>query len=170
MNYRKLSIFLFLLLIISLSMPGCNSSPEANSEPTPGIDVDTSFPNGAPPLNQTDELVCTISNHESMLLHNMSVDITLPEGFELVSGELSWLGNIPEGDEVEVISAVIKAVKVGNWTIDVTSYLDPEKHGGTGSIGAYDVYVTVTENSAEWALWRFWDEVDPSAVEIEQRD
>ena len=162
---KKISVLLLNLSIIVLLISGCTAPQETDNgktEPADPIDVDISFPNGAPPLNQTAELVCIVNNHTYGNLRDMSVDITLPDGFELVSGELSWLGDVPEGDEVEVIRAVIKSVKVGHWKIDCTSYLDPDKHGGLGRFDAFDVYVLVTEDSAEWAYWALWYSKDPS--------
>ena len=38
--------------------------------------------------------------------------------------------NVPKGAGVEVIRAVVKSVKVGNWTIEVLGYIDPEERGG----------------------------------------
>lgn len=165
-----------LLLNLSIIVPlisGCTTPQETDdgkTEPASPIDVDTSFPDGAPPLNQTAELVCIVNNHTYITLRDMSVDITLPDGFELISGKLSWLGDVPEGDEVEVIRAVIKSVKVGHWTIDCTSYLDPEKHGGLGRMDAFDVYVLVSEDSAEWAYWALWYRGDPSDLQVAQID
>ena len=167
--FKRTFMLLLNLSIIVLLISGCSAPQETDdgkTAPADRIDVDKSFPNGAPPLNQTAELVCIVNNHAYITLRDMSVDITLPDGFELVSGELSWLGDIPEGDEVEVIRAVIKSVKVGHWTIDCTSYLDPEKHGGLGRHDAFDVYVLVSEDSAEWAYWALWKKGDPSDPSI----
>jgi len=50
------------------------------------------------------------------------IKIQLPDGFELVSGDLSWSGNIPKQDTVR-ISAKVKAVKTGTYTIHGVAYL-----------------------------------------------
>lgn len=158
-----------LLLVVAISLvlfliPCCNSSQENSNEPGQGEpeSLDLSFPDGAPPLNQTAELVCTIRS--SFSLTDLSVDISLPEGFELVSGELSWRGDILRGDEViaevEVIRAIVRSVEVGNWIITCSVYLNPEKNVAVGWDGGLSIYVSVFEDSAEWAYWRLWDRVD----------
>ena len=59
----------------------------------------------APALNQTAELVCEMLIEST----NTTTEIELPEGFELVRGNLTW----KDGGG----SVIVKAVKTGNWTI-----------------------------------------------------
>ena len=132
-----------LVLLLSLAgIGGCAESVPKETPPAPPLTVDFSFPDGAPPLNQTAELICEVKNNY-IAIRNMSVKVDLPEAFELVSGNLSWTGNISEGGEVEVIKAVVKAVKTGNWTIEVHKYVNPEEHGGFGGTGWHPVYVSI---------------------------
>jgi len=115
------------------------TSEEAPSSP---IDLEASL-SGAPPLNQFAELTCVVTSIFDA--PNTTILVTLPKGFILVSGDLYWSGGIPENGKVE-INAVIKAVKVGNWTIKVTAGYP---FGGDSWYGDVDsVYVSVSENFA----------------------
>ena len=98
--------------------------------PASPITVELSFPDGAPPLNQEAELIYIIEVREpGCILENMSIEIRLPEGFELVSGDLSWFGDISSGDDLEAIRATVRAVNTGNWTIESRCAINPEKQG-----------------------------------------
>ncbi len=76
--------------------------------------VDLSL-SGTPSLNQPVELTCTVIATPFMG-SNSSIKILLPDGFELVSGNLSWKGYIEKNNTVQV-KAIIKAVETGNWMI-----------------------------------------------------
>jgi hypothetical protein len=109
----------------------------------------------APALNETAELTLIINARTA--IRNMSVEINLPEGLELVSGNLSWHGDIPGGDEVEVTKAVIKAVKIGNWTIESSGCVNPEENWFSLSCSPQPViYVFVFEDSAAWGIYPPW--------------
>lgn len=143
------------LLVGMAGIGGCVWRP--NIAPTEPVTVEVSFPHGAPPLGQTAELICIVKAR-AISVRNMSLEISLPEALELAHGELSWTGNISEGDEVEVISAVVKAVKTGNWAIEVHSYFNPEEHGFYGGDGWHTIYVSISEDSAEWGIYPPWYE------------
>ena len=100
----------------------------------------------------------------------MSVSIDLPEAFELVSGNLSWVGDIAIGNKVEVIKAVVKAVKTGNWTIEGHSYINPKEHGYFGGEGHYPIYVSVLEDSAEWGITPPWYQKGGIEVPVKRVD
>jgi len=106
------------------------------------------------------------------ILENISIEIRLPEGFELVSGELSWFGDISSGDELEVIRATVRAVKTGNWTIESRCAINPEKQCGISVVPGWHpaIYVSVSEDSAEWGITPPWYEGGGHPVEIEQED
>ena len=168
---KKIFMLLLNLSVVVLLISGCSAPQETDdgkTAPADPINLEISFPNGAPALNQTAELKCTVKPYES--LHNMSVKISLPSGFELISGNLSWFGSISANEEIEVIRAVVKSIEVGNWTIEGTSYLNPEENFGLGSNGWYPVYVAVSENSAEWGKYPPWYENSGKPVKIEMED
>jgi hypothetical protein len=119
--------------------------------PTEPISLRVEFPDGAPPFNETATFICIVITR-SMAAKDVSVTVKLPRAFELVSGNLTWQGNLPQGNETPVINAVIKSVETGDWTIDVRGYIDPEKHGLFGGNLYYPVYVRVTDKTAEWRL------------------
>jgi hypothetical protein len=157
------------VLLIPLA-PGCNPF-QTEQAPAPPITLEISFPDGAPPLNQEAELNCVVKA-PAISLKNMSIEIRLPEGFELVSGDLSWVGDITKGDEVEVISAVVKAIKVGNWAIELRTSIDPEKQGGFSMYPDWQdaIYVSVLEDSAEWGKYPPWYEGGGHEVPIKVVD
>jgi len=120
------------------------------NETPPASPLEAAFSlSNAPALNETAELTCVINARTA--IRNMSVEINLPEGLELVSGNLSWHGNISYGDEVEVTKAVIKAVEIGNWTIESSGCVNPEENWFSLSCNPQPViYVSVFEDSAAW--------------------
>jgi hypothetical protein len=158
-----------LLLVVAISlilitMPGCNPSQEDSNEPGQGEPepLEVLFPNGAPALGQTAELIIVFRS--SMPFKNVSIEIDLPDAFELVSGELYWFGDIPNvGDEIteiEVIRAEIKAVEVGNWTIEYLRTMNPAEQYHVTLYPNWQplFYVSVSEDSAEWGKYPPWYE------------
>ena len=88
----------------------------------------------APTLNETAEItlmVTTIRNAS-----NASVEIKLPEGFELISGNLNWNGE-PIENQPRKLNIIVKAVKTGDWTI----------YGGGSGQDDY-IYISINDNSA----------------------
>jgi hypothetical protein len=102
-----------------------------------------------------------------MPIKNMSVSVNLPEALELVSGELSWVGDVAEGNEVEVIRAVVRSVDTGNWTIELIRNLNPEEHGWSGFINPAPFYISISADSAEWGITPPWQGGGGGEVEIE---
>lgn len=121
--------------------------------------MDTAFPDGAPRLNHEARLIVKV-NARAIRAKDMSANVSLPEGFELVSGNLSWVGDVAEGSEVEVIIAVIRAIKEGNWTIRTVSYIDPKEHGFLAGPANYPIYVRVSKDLAEWGVTPPWYKKD----------
>jgi hypothetical protein len=169
MMKKWVTVAVSLVLLAGMAgISGCAWIPNtAPMEPFTGY---LSFPDGAPPLGQTAELVYVVKA-EAISINNMSLRIDLPEAFELVSGDLSWTGDIPKGDEVEVIRAVVKSVETGNWTIEATGYLNPQENAGwemdgsgPGPIG----YVSISEGSAEWGRYPPWYKKGPVKLEQEE--
>ena len=96
----------------------------------------------APWLNRVAELTCSVT--VIFQASNLSVEITLPEGIALVSGDLSWRGDLPEKGKID-LKAVIKAVKIGNWTIEAKAGC-PIGEGWYSDVAR--IYLSVSENSA----------------------
>jgi hypothetical protein len=156
---RKVCFHIVLVSLLMLFSAGCNSIGEKvetpttvhfSSTPSPLIEVEVSFPNGAPSLNQTAELICTVITREKRPAINMGIEVDLPDALELVSGELSWQADfVPADSNISVIQARVKSIKTGNWTIDIMVSLDPEENGGYHG-GNRPIYVSILVDSAEW--------------------
>ena len=165
---RRIFIVSILTCVFLIPLvPGCT----LESPPAEPITVELSFPSGAPPLNTEAELNCIVKA-PAISLKKMSVEIRLPEAFELMSGNLLWVGDINLGDEVEVISAVVKAVKTGNWAIELRTSIDPEEQGGFSIYPDWQdaIYVSVLEDSAEWGIYPPWYEGGGHEVPIKVVD
>lgn len=161
---------LFLILFITVvSLSGCETKSKTESQyttvsppVTPPIEIKIDFPDGAPPLNQTTKLTCTIATHY-ISMKDMNVEITLPDGLELISGQLSWTGEVAINSSVQAINAEIKSVKLGNWTASIQFHITPIAPGGYGGDGVGQFYIAVFENAAEWSLYNpLWLESTPS--------
>ncbi len=87
----------------------------------------------APKLNESAQL--TLRAVTARDASNLTLKIILPEGFELVSGDLEKVIAAKANEPVQ-ITAVVKATKAGNWTII-----------GNAADNDY-LYVTVGENSS----------------------
>ncbi|MDD3292355.1 MAG: PKD domain-containing protein [Methanocellales archaeon] len=156
--------------------PTSTSTRTQSSVPSAGLEVILSISN-APALNETAELRCTIITFVYDA-SNVTAQIKLPEGLILVDGNLNWAGDIivpeeeklkhprpnrsdpeyarlleeyeyPEG-KVE-LSAVVKSVEIGNWTINAIAWYDVFNTEGIQSArrgGSDYVYVAVRENTA----------------------
>ena len=55
--------------------------------------------------------------------------------------------------EVDAINATVKSVKTGNWKIEVIDGWEPPYiDNGKENKGHSDIYVSISENSAEWRV------------------
>lgn len=73
---------------------------------------------------------------------NISAKIELPESFELVSGNLSWEGNLKKNEE-QKIKVVVKSTKVGYFQLKGIILNQDNVIGGSNII-----YVEVSQNDA----------------------
>ena len=111
---------------------------------TPPVNVDLSL-STAPALNQEATLTFTVTLLEpNMKDLDSSIEVLLSDGFELVSGSLTQDEKLSTGDTIQ-ISALIKPVKNGVWTIEGKGEI-----GKTiGPVGVHDkLYVTVLNDTA----------------------
>jgi len=78
---------------------------------------------------------------------NATARISLPEGFELVSGNLEWQGDVLQ-NQTYAIEATIKSVKTGYWELAGRIQYSPP--GSDDILGGADfIYVAVSEDKAE---------------------
>ena len=135
------------------SQPNVTPSPITSpSEGVPSLPqrINLSISN-APALNQTTEVMCEMLTEST----NTTTEIELPEGFELVSGNLTW--NDGGG------SVIVKAVKTGNWTITATTTHDVFTEDGILCHDWTDVeciHVAVREDTA-WISETPFTEIPP---------
>lgn len=109
----KIAYFLILFAsLLALLTVGCNSAGETSgiediisNESTQSTLVsvsdpyflEVSFPDGAPALNQVAQLK-VVAVHKGRIVNDVQIEVILPEGFILVSGELSWsIDSLPYG-------------------------------------------------------------------------
>ena len=109
-NNQKRYLLFSILLIIGIFS---NTISNVNASIDPNIKVDLSI-SKAPALNQTAELTLSITAPRNA--SNVSAKIVLPEGLELLNGDLSWHGKLI-GNQTKSIHSEVRAVKTGNWTI-----------------------------------------------------
>jgi hypothetical protein len=165
---KKINTLMTLIIfILAILVASCNTTPPASNSiaippastsniisttsppigaPTPVIEVKISFPNGAPPLNQTKELVCTIINNTQTSDIYVNLNVNLPESLELVSGQPSWEGTTQAKSLVDAIKINVKAIRTGNWAIKAPVNITKIKGYG----GTQEIYISISDNSAQW--------------------
>jgi hypothetical protein len=135
---RFIIISIVLLISLLTFIPGCTSS----SQP---ITARLSF-SESPALNSEVKVTAIFgipkTYHDAK---NVTAKIILPEGFQAISGDLEWKGNISKGGN-QILNATIKAIKIGTWQIMAKAEFDPSI--GEHFIGDDILYVSVSENSA----------------------
>jgi hypothetical protein len=182
---KKIFVISFVIyILLTLILVGCSKSPvepaskesppipaSQESEPAPPVTFDVLFPDGAPPLNHESEIRCIVKSYRDM--KNVNIELRLPEGFELTSGNLSWFGDIP-GGEKEIIRGTVRAIKTGSWEIDMYRSMDPEwQFGFSIGNGWYDaIYILISEDSAEWRKYPPYKNTGstPGEVQVERVD
>ncbi|MFH1840082.1 MAG: hypothetical protein ABH849_02945 [Nanoarchaeota archaeon] len=139
-------VFIFLAIVILVSLIFLLFFPSIVLATPPAefqIKVEI-FLSKVPSLGETTEITVTISSIPE-IRENMPETVTnilLPEGFELVSGNPTWHGYIK--NEPQQFNIKIKAVKIGNWTIEAKARSPPE--GGARFVGDGNLYISVYED------------------------
>ena len=87
--------------------------PKSNGKATSPMEVLLTL-DGTPSVNSVVQL--NLSAKALTNAPNTSMQILLPEGVQLVSGEIAWQGDIPENNTVN-LSCSVKAVREGSFTI-----------------------------------------------------
>jgi len=89
------------------------SGPMTGELPSRSIHVELKL-SSAPALGAEAQLTCSVKSE--LDAPKTEVEVKLPDGFAMSSGDTSWFGDIPAGGAIE-IKSVIKAVLIGDWTI-----------------------------------------------------
>lgn len=159
---KKYTFIVFLVLILAASLPGCGgteatSTAAAEPEATAAdpVTVLLSFPDGAPPLNQSRVLKCAVINNTAAD-KIVSVDIDAPKtAFVLESGSLSWNGTVPANSETTAIEVTVKSFHTGHWEVDANYHIDAGSDGYGGDF-ATTIYVNLGPTSSEWGTTPPW--------------
>lgn len=141
-------ILVFILIII----PNFNFNKlGGGAEETPAATTPASSPmkmnislSKATALGELTEITATVW-YTSKIKEGMPetiANIELPEGFELVDGDLNWEGYVK--NEPQQFSATIKAVEIGNWTIKARIRSPPTGKAYFG--GGDNIYVSILED------------------------
>jgi hypothetical protein len=101
--------------------------------------------NPDPILNQLFEITVTASS-PSVNVSNVTLELLLPEGFELISGNLRWTGDLHK-DEIKNLNAEIKAVNTGDMAIQFLATADLPS--GFTFLDTKFLYFSVTETESE---------------------
>jgi hypothetical protein len=143
--------------------------PQTQLRPPPPYSTEVSFPEGAPRLHSEAVLTCAVNSRYD--LTNLNIEIRLPESLELVAGELSWLGDINSRDEIVVIRANVRAIDIGNWSIQVRNSMEPETQGFSLNPDWMDaIYVSIYKESAVWGKYHLWYEGKSHVVSVARTD
>jgi len=107
--------WLVIAILIALSIILLLSVPQTEKESTFSLPLDTQLlVTGTPVLNQTVQIAFTVRAKDNV--YNLTVNIILPGGLRLISGDNLWEGDLNVGDSVNLFLTT-KAVKLGAWTI-----------------------------------------------------
>lgn len=147
-------IFSITLIIFLIIVGGCvkisnlsEFTDDITSEETPAtppMKIELSV-SKAPALNDVTEITAKIW-YTGKIKENMPetiAKIILPEGFELISGDLNWKGYVK--NEPQQFNVKVKAIKIGNWTIEANARSPPTGRGYEG--GRDWIYVSVLEDN-----------------------
>jgi hypothetical protein len=161
---------LICLLLIFLA-PGCGQprvEPDAEeispmpsqekppSEPSSPLQV-TLYISHAPLLNEIVEVICTISSLVSC--PNSTAEVRLPDGATLVSGNLTWEGDVEPGGEPVSFSTEIVFHKTGHWKIEgVVRYMYNETSGWSD---LDTIYLNIGADHSEFG----WPRTGPVGLE-----
>ena len=171
MNYKKIFILLIILSVLLLSVPGCASSQEggsiqtepqeesnillpaeispvpssnAPSAPSAPISVELYMPS-APRLNEAIELTCTVSSLTDM--PDSSARIELPDGVSLISGNLTWEGDLKAKHPVS-FSVEISFNKADKYAIRATASHMINETDGWSDMDS--IYLTIGTDKSEF--------------------
>lgn len=113
MNSKIKIIFVALVLSALVFSAGCPSDGDNSGQdgggPAPPLEVSLSL-SDKPLLNTQVTLTMTIIS--IMDASNASANFHIPDGFELVSGNLEWQGNLTTNEE-KTIEVIVKSIAIG---------------------------------------------------------
>ncbi|MFH1087499.1 MAG: cohesin domain-containing protein [Chloroflexota bacterium] len=144
MTKRVMCVLFVLFCLLVLLLPACQRGTA--SAPVGAIVVELSF-SEAPVLGKPVQLTAAFQLREPRPFDapNTTARIILPEGFELVRGDLQWQGDVLRGKKYQ-ITATVKSVKTGDWEIKATAFYYPNRTDVSG--GSRQIYALVRGDGA----------------------
>lgn len=79
---------------------------------------------------------------------NSSIEITLPEGFELVSGNLKGIINVSKANPAKY-QVTIKSVKTGDWKVEAKVIYSSPGSGGNIGVALASIFTRIKQDNAE---------------------
>ena len=108
---------------------------------------------GEPILNHEVEIVFSVN--PVMDAPHTSIRLYLPEGIELVQGDLYWEGDIKKGDRVEIV-IMVKPIQEGQW--EIWSYVESVYSSRRKEHYPYYLYFLTTKDTGQVSRTRFYYE------------
>jgi hypothetical protein len=124
---------------------GLPSKGEERAPSTP-IKVELAI-SSIPAVNQSTEVTCTVSSIRDA--PDTTAQIILPEGAELVSGDLTWQGDL-EADKPISFSATIVFKETGSYAIEAVARCEIVKANSWGDIDVSYMHVGVDRSTRGW--------------------
>jgi len=171
---RKWTLIFLLLSAITVSIMGCNNTPastenqitqEKNNWPSKSetgiVSTQTNIPPSspitiklymaeAPPLNVPAEMTCTLKLASGFAaVENVTAQINLPPAASLVSGNLTWSGNLEPGKPVSFPLVIVFNI-IGHWTIEATISHVIDDNNGWGDLDALFLDIGVEHSQFGW--------------------
>ena len=148
-------VLVFVIVMVVVLSLGCLQKeseevippmPTPEGVPSTPIEVNLSI-SKAPALNQTVELTCTVSSIFDV--PNTTAQIILPDGARLVSGDLTWRGDLG-ADKPIFFSAKIVFKEAGNWAIEAVARHVIDEENSWGDIDVIYLNVGVDYGVLGW--------------------
>ena len=106
---------------------------------------------GEPVLNQEVEILFTVNPITDSV--DSTIDIYLPEGIELVRGDLHWEGDLTK-DTMFHMTIVVRPIQEGEW--EIWSYVEGLLEGEAEKGRDYFLFFLTSRNSGEVSRTRFY--------------
>ena len=117
---------------------------------------------GEPVLNQEVEVVFSVTPITDSI--KTKIYMYLPEGIELVQGDLYWEGDIKKGDIVQ-IKITVKSIQEGQWVM--SAYVEGLLDGEADKNLDYFLYFLTSKDTGQVSRTRFYYEYEPEGRAIE---
>ena len=142
----KLMTIVATLLLLSVALGTVTACEYALSNVETPINVSLSMP-AIPTLNENTEVTCTVSSVSDA--PNTTARIILPDEVRLVSGDLTWQGDL-KADESLSFSATVRFEESGNYAIEAVARRVIDEENSWGDIDVLYLNVGVDYGVLGW--------------------